>query len=568
MPTIHLLDQALINKIAAGEVIEKPASIVKELVENALDAGATVITVEVSRGGKERIIIKDNGSGMSEEDALLCIKRHATSKLASDQDLFSIMTMGFRGEALASIAAVSKMTLRTKTKEAHVGIEITFEGEHILSKKPVVMNQGTTVIVQDLFYNTPVRSKYLKGDELPPIIDVLQKYALIHPSLHLTLKEDEKVAFDAPAAASLQEKITIILGHELGRELLPLERKQGDLHVAGFLVKPTISRSTKEQMLVFINKRSVHEGTIIHAVLDALHTLLFHGRYPIVVLDITMDPKMLDVNVHPTKREIRLLHPGIVYETVFGAVREALREVALIPDQQPSAWFMEPKQQKKETIGVSRRSYDTEQQQSLIVAEASPTAVPEEKTAIRVLGQVYTTYIVAEDADGLLLIDQHAADERIFFQQFSEQYQGHQIQRQTLLQPEIIELEPKDFALLITKTEALKKYGFEVEPFGTSQILLRTLPLLLGRQLSKDVFWDVVGELKGEGDEQARKEAIIARMACRAAVKAGDTLSEKEMKELVAKLSKLTTPYTCPHGRPTTIRITSQELEKRFKRKP
>ncbi len=579
MPRIHILDQSLINKIAAGEVIERPASIVKELLENALDAGATSLDIDVKESGVSFIQVADNGSGMDREDAELCITRHSTSKIAKAEDLFNIHTLGFRGEALASISSVSRTAIRTRTKDAVKGTEVATQAGKILSVKPIGVKQGTTVIVEDLFFNTPARRKHMKDmeTEFRQILDVVMRYALANPEVHFTLKHNSKEVLNCPATSNTLNNITSLYGRDVAKNLLPVNYSQDSIQVMGFISKPSYTRSDRSYQSLFVNSRSVQNKTISQAIYDAFHTLLFINRHPVALLNITIPANMIDVNVHPTKKEIRLEKEKLVYEVVFNAISETLQKHHIIPkisaaeiknyDFRPTKSFI---REKAKTDYATQQTLKAEGQKS---SAGVAKTVQGEKDArfppLKILDVIDNTYIIAKSKDSLYVIDQHAAEERVNYEKFMQQYKHKGIAVQKLLEPLVFDLDRKKSSLLKQNLPLLGQLGFKVEEFGDTTFRLITVPLLFQRLKDITLFNDLIDEL--EASEKAtklgeQKEARIIRFACRASIKAGDELPFEYLYNMLKDLSRCEKPFSCPHGRPTLIELDVKELEKKFQR--
>ncbi|MBS3165501.1 DNA mismatch repair endonuclease MutL [Candidatus Woesearchaeota archaeon] len=620
MSKINLLSEDLINKIAAGEVIERPASVIKELVENSLDASATKITVEIEDSGKKLIRITDNGEGMDQEDAEKSLLRHATSKINSDEDLFSIKTLGFRGEALASIAAVSHLTILTKQKDKVEGYKIVAEGGNVIQSTVAGREAGTTIEVNNLFFNTPARKKFLKTDavELRHSIDIIVQYALLNPQVAFKLIHERHELVNSPAVGNLRDNIASIYGISTAKDLLEVEYNsnnddttQSDIQIHGFISKPSDARNDKNQQSIFVNGRWVKNEEISQAAYDAFHSMLFVNKHPIFVLMLEVNPDTIDVNVHPSKTQIKFEQRDEIYYAVFTAVKETLRKNNLIPivnvefeeqmrfgtpkskkdinnkninkngEFKPNKYVFEPSAQSILEVKESDASYasdsedivprgniildvsDKDSENNEIENDYIPKFPP-----MKLLGQIHKTFFVAETPEGMFLIDQHAAHERVMYEELMNQFLNQNMATQQLLQGEILNLSASDYVIVQEQEKLLKKLGFKVEPFGNNTFVLKTVPTLLGRIQPLEMFLEVVSKLQ-EGVNQLEKfqEIIITRMACRAAVMAGDELSIVEMDAILKELAWKNDPYTCPHGRPVMIKTDISELEKKFKRK-
>jgi DNA mismatch repair protein MutL len=528
--SIKVLPEELISQIAAGEVVERPASAVKELVENSLDAAARHITIEVQGAGKRLIRVTDDGCGMTGEEVRLAIQRHSTSKISTLEDLFNIRTLGFRGEALPSIASVSRLDII-----------------------PNKSGEGLTVTVRDLFYNVPVRLKFLKSDstELGQIADLVGRFILSRPQTALKLIVDGREVLNSSGNGNPKDAILAVYGLELAREMLEVS---GD-SVRGFVSKPNLSRIDRNYESFFVNGRYVKNFLLGRAVEEAYQSLIPGQRYPVAILFIEIPPRELDVNVHPTKREIKLLKTREVMETVYTAVRQALTSVletgVSVTDPRPVS-----------------TGFDT----GFVVATQPPTTRELEflVTDIQPLMPVYQfleTYIIATDSVDLVLIDQHAAHERILFDRLSAKSQG--TISQDLLIAETLELKPAQAAILEENLDYLKGMGFEIEPFGRAAYLVRAVPAVL-RETPGSVLMDILDELKEVGRSsvgEEKQKAVLKLLACHAAIKAGDRLSMEEMRQLIRDLYKTQDPLTCPHGRPTMVKWTAEDLGKKFERR-
>lgn len=603
MPKIQVLSEELINKIAAGEVIERPASVVKELIENSLDAHATRIDVEVKDSGKELIKVSDNGEGMDEEDAINSILRHATSKISSDEDLAAISTLGFRGEALASLAAVSKLNLITKQKDQMEGFSLTVEGGVIVDTNLTATEEGTVMEVKELFFNTPARKKFLKTDavELRHIIDVVTRYALINPRVAFRLIHNNQELLHSAAVEDMRSNIALIYGTKTARELLELNYESSGIKISGFIGQPSQVRNDKSWQMIYVNGRWIKNEDITKAAYDGYHSLLFVNKHPILILNLTLDPHTIDVNVHPAKTEIKIEQKETVSNAVFTAVKETLQKNNLIPtidinfEQQT---FGPPR--KKELVKEVKYSFEPSAQSILEVREVRETTATyqenefapalsslaklstlvheveknvlieenEKFPALKLLGQIHKTFFAAETPGGMFLIDQHAAHERVLYEEFMEQFMKQKIVLQNLLQGEIIEFSPSERISFLEHEAEIKNLGFKLEPFGGNTFVIKSIPFIFGRLPPKDFLHELLTSLlTGNNSVESKKEEIITRMACRAAVMAGDTLTIGQMEEILKDLAAKKFPYTCPHGRPTMIKTSFEELEKRFKRK-
>ncbi len=588
---IKKLDDSLISKIAAGEVIERPASVVKELVENSIDADATQVTVDVSKAGKKMISVIDNGYGMTYDDAIISVERHTTSKLADIDDLFSIHTLGFRGEALASISSVSKVEMITNAGGSEAA-RISVDGGKISDVSSLGAPRGTAVNVSDLFFNTPARKKYMKSDavELEHIVDIVTRYALINPGIHFRLLNDGRPILSTPGTDDMLANIRNIYGRETEKNVVPVEYSADGIGVSGFISKPSLTRGGKDQQSVFINGRYIKSRIVTDAVYNAYKTLLPKHRHPFFVVSICIDPKTIDVNIHPAKREIKVRNDieSELSDAVFSAADRSLKENVLIPEavisvrdnavpssKPKNVYQSSPGMQATLRPSLSSVSSDTCIETVNDVSEVSDNAALDEGQAVsklpemRIVGQVNKTYIIAETSDGMMIIDQHAAHERVLYEKFMKMHSAGDIKTQNLINVQIIELPPKESILLSSNIEEFAKYGFTIEAFGKDTFIVRTIPVILGRLKSKDLIKDIIEDFinLGRSDKISdMKEKIIITMSCRSAIKGGEELTMHSIKGLLDELSITDNPFTCPHGRPTIISMGVSELEKKFKR--
>lgn len=585
---IRLLPSEVASQIAAGEVVERPASVVKELLENALDAGARYITVTVEGAGQRLIEIADDGSGIPAGEISLAVERHATSKLSNAEDLFRIETLGFRGEALASIGSVSRLTLTSRPPQANAGARLRVEGGRAAPVQPVGAPVGTVVRVEDLFYNVPARLKFLKHDntERRQIDTLVTRYALAYPDVRFHLKQDGKASLQTSGKGDRREALAALYGVEVARQMLEVVAEEDGLEVSGFISPTSLTRSNRREITFFVNGRPVQDASLSAALLQAYHTLLMVGRYPLAVLFLKMPPDTVDVNVHPAKAEVRFRNPDRAFAGVQRAVRRALLAHTPVPGlgdqlhwtpetgwEAPArkqefdpAWNL-PAEEEERTAAAESQAPSTPDFQS-------PTAGPQpglpgpRTHLLRLVGQIATAYLVAEGPDGLYLVDQHAAHERVLFERFMAQHEGS-IPSQTLLQPVTVNLSPASARLLAGQLPILAHIGFQVEPFGPNTFLVRAIPALLAGSDPAAALRALVEDF--EEDEtplQAEVEArIIARVCKRAAVKAGQSLSPEEQRALLLDLEMCQSPRTCPHGRPTMIHLSVDLLERQFGRK-
>lgn len=566
MGNIHILDEDSINKIAAGEVIERPASVVKELVENAIDSGATKIFVDILGAGTIQIKVTDNGEGMDESDVKLSYQRHTTSKIFSAADLTSIRTLGFRGEALASIAAVSKFTVISKKDATLEGTKVYVEGGKFVKSSRVASNKGTTIEVKDLFFNTPARKKHLQSasTEVSHITDIVQRYSLNYPKIHFKLNIDGKVVLNSPATEDLLANIANIYGADYAKQLVKVEYENEGMEIAGFIGKPSLTKPDHSHQSIFINGRYVKSETVGLSLDDSFHTLVMVNKYPVATLNLTIDPHKIDVNVHPNKQIVKFSDEQKVYASVFDAVRQTLHENDLFSE----AKVPELQEQLEEIDNKAAKARQQERKYRFEKGAQEVLLIEEEELPVNVLGVIDKTYIVAEDKDNMLIIDQHAMHERVMYERFMNEFMAKKIGVQTLIMPMMLDFSPADKKIVEANLENFSMLGILMEPFGGNSFAVKTLPVLLGSQQDKEIISELLAEFKKNKTkkfDEIKEEAIII-MACRAAIKAGDDLPLQKLKQLVGELLKTKSPYTCPHGRPIIIKFPISELEKKFKR--
>jgi len=642
---IRTLDEQLVNRIAAGEVVERPAAALKELIENSIDAGAMRIEIEAEMGGRRLIRVRDDGIGMTRTDALNALQRHATSKIASDADLMRITTLGFRGEALPSIASVSRMDILTRAFEEDTGTHIIVEGGEVKTVEEVGAPIGTTVTVRDLFYNVPARLKFLKSvpTELGHIIETVTRYAFAYPDVSFRLVHERQELIFTPGNGDLLTAAASIWGRETVRSMVQVDYERDGIRVWGLIAPPHQTRPTRQHQYFFVNLRPVRNKTLTAALDEAYKTLTPEKRYPACILLVGLDPRQVDVNVHPAKIEVRFQREQAVFEAVVNAIRAALLQHGMIPSALP------PSESRRQVITPARPP-DAETIHQILMQRAGlapaetvgtpahaeppvdaaetpahpaavgmpahpeplagasempprpaadpfaatvsvplPTPAPPDETSplleteplqtahlpfahllddLQILGQVRNTYIVASTRQGLVLIDQHVAHERVLYEQLCYKRGALPIPKQHLLTPETLQLSRRDTLLLQEKLPELEAIGFELEPFGVDTYLIRAVPAALKGdpvQTLRDIVDELV-ELSVSKRLPVAREQIWITTACKLAVKAGDPLSIPEMRKLIEDLARTENPYLCPHGRPITIILTWQEIERKFKR--
>lgn len=642
MPTIRQLPPSVINKIAAGEVIERPASVVKELLENAVDAGAARIDVSVEQGGTAAVRVADDGCGIAAEQLSLAVSSHATSKILEADDLFRIATLGFRGEALASIAEVSQLRLRSRTTDRDAGYEIEVDGGQLRDVAPCGCPTGTCVEVRNLFFNIPVRRKFLRTTqtEMGHASEAFTRIALAHPRIHFTLRHNERQLFDLPPTESWRERIATFFGAELNEHLLWVESGDEQAQLSGYVADPEFSRSNNRLQYLFLNSRFIRDRSLQHALGEAYRGLLTTGRYAVVFLRLDIAPETVDVNVHPTKLEVRFQDGGRMYSQLLGTLRskflstDLTARVSLTPTGAAvdSASSADPNHLAEHRRAVSdwargsspgppHESAAASQQSSLtFAAELPPTAVPEFKpfpapasrspvSARQLLGesaneaprparelgavpreapsadrdpddslrtstslrglQLHQRYLVTENQQGMVVIDQHALHERILYEQLRQKVLAGQLETQRLLVPEPVSLTSAEAAAALDAGATLKQLGIEVAPFGGDTVLISSYPAMLASSSPQQVLRQVVDLLLSGGQAPDRRDLLdelLHMISCKAAIKAGDRLSQAEVDALLEQRHCYQDSHHCPHGRPTALVFTREELDRRFKR--
>lgn len=644
MSRINVLDTKTANAIKAGEVIERPVSVVKELFDNAIDSGASRITIEYENGGISKISVSDNGIGMDKEDAVKAFLIHATSKINSVEDLFNLTTMGFRGEALASIAACSKVSLITKQSDSVVGTKVIYDDGALVSAEECSADNGTIVTVNDLFYNTPARYKFLKKDatEGMYICSLIEKLAIVNPHISIKLIKDGQVVLNTPGNGSMIDTIYCVYGKAIASMLIPVDFTYGDLSIRGFVGKPDLTRGNRALQLFYVNDRSIRSSTATAAIDEAYRNKVMKGKFPICFLCIYINPSLVDCNVHPQKIEVKFTNDSDLFRAIYHATHNALESLAsskeikstedellsLIEDQNDSNNNSSPEVDRKTPSpqSVTYRNFDNVSKPSQVEIRASnnilnilsgidsvetektqdtpmsiddfpsvsglntsskvelvePVIATEEEftttknseilTMInsKIVGTLFATYIVLQSDDAAYLVDQHAAHERVLYEEFLVKFSDADKYKfiEQLLVPEIVELSLSDYALVIDNIDYFKKFGFEIEPIGDREIALRSVPLMKGRHAKyTDIFKDIVTDLNKEipvGDDAWFHK--IATTACKAAIKGHDLITVDEIKSLLNSMLNLDDPYHCPHGRPTFVKLTNTDIEKMFKR--
>jgi DNA mismatch repair protein MutL len=603
---IRVLPDQLASQIAAGEVVERPASVVKELIENALDAGAGTVNLEIRGGGRQLIQVADDGSGIPAAEFEIAFLRHATSKVESAADLQAVSTLGFRGEALAAIAAVSQVTAVSRAEGQDAGVRLTLEGGHKVGRETVGAPQGTVIAVANLFYNVPARLKFLKSvtTEKRLIDEYVTRYALAYPGVRFRLSHDSRITFQSSGSGRLADVLAAVYGPDTAKQLLPLDvdadaldvepaeaepaetPAAGRIQVSGFAGPPSLNYSSRNQIILYVNGRWIKDNSLAYAVIQAYHTLLPTGRYPLAIVFLDVPPEEVDVNVHPAKTEVRFRRAN----SAFGAVQRVVRRTVIGDSPVPHTHFASltgsgwstmtgPASfgRRDELAGQDGLNLDWPAPPATVTGDGqaqppAPDLGGERLPIMRVVGQVGSAYIIAEGPEGLFLIDQHAAHERILFEQFMARWQQGQgpegIIAQGLVTGVVVHLSPPQATLLSDHLDLLARIGFQVEPFGPDAFMVRTIPAILSKVDPAQALLDVVDELENEESplQSAIEARIILRVCKAAAVKAGQTLNTQEMEAMIRQLEKCASPHTCPHGRPTMIHLSANQLAREFGR--
>lgn len=566
---IRQLDEALARKIAAGEVIERPASVVKELVENALDAKSESISIDLTEGGITSIVVRDDGEGMSADDIALCVRRHTTSKIAIEEDLSRIATLGFRGEALASIAAVCHLRIVSRATSDEAAHELRVSGGAIGDVIPAAHAVGTTVEVHDLFYNLPARSSFLTSSrsEFFHCNRIIHRLALCSPSVGFNLTHGGRTVFSAPAVSDLQDRIGQLYGAQIGRAMIPISAEKNGIAVRGYISSPEVRRGNRRDQILSINGRAVDDRGMSYILQSAYRGILRPGVYPLAVIEIEVPYAQVDVNIHPRKMEVRLAERHAVQNVIDRALKQALSSRYVVPTMSTNANQAErsfttapspqlPLDIRHETLGRQREN------------NLEKVRVRSDRRAI---GQLQQTYILVESPQGLEIVDQHIAHERILYEKLSRQAQVGEVAQQRFLLPVRVELPFESAAALAAGKETLEKVGIDIDDFGGGTLLVRGYPSLLVKTQVQYGFQELLEKVVDALEQGTRLrdvlfDHLIAELACGAAIKAGERLSLDEQQELVDRLLTMDNPYTCPHGRPIIFSISRHDLDKRFKR--
>ena len=602
MSTIKVMDEILANKIAAGEVVERCASVVKELVENSIDASSDEIKVILEEAGTKSITIIDNGKGMDEKDAVLAFSRHATSKIKTETDLYRLNTLGFRGEALASIAAVSKVDL--KTSEGEVGTHVIINGGKIQTQEKGDARKGTSITVSELFYNTPARLKHMKSlyTELANITDYMNKLALSRPDIRFTLTNNESTILQTDGSNNILKTIQSIYGTDVARKMLEINNENDDYEISGYISSPEVHRSSRNNMITLVNGRVVRNTQINKIINDSYHSYKPDNRYPVTVLYITVDPSVIDVNIHPTKMDIKFSKIDTLLELIEKTIKNRIGNINFIPEvvikeEKPKYENLSlnlettPTKQKEEINQAKKEEYNEKQKDEIIEKKEEYSSIIyeednagdivqeniipyekyEEETMPQMypVGQVLGTYIICQNEKGMYLIDQHAAKERCNYEKFKEEMGKPNIAQTELLIPITLEFTNSEFMILKENFEVLKKLKFEIEEFGVNSIIIKAHPTWMAEGFTENTMRkiiEIIMENKKDFSIEKFNEKVATMMSCKKAIKANTALSMNEMEILVNDLRKCKNPYNCPHGRPTTIFYSNYDLEKLFKR--
>jgi DNA mismatch repair protein MutL len=610
MSKIRVLSENISNRIAAGEVIERPASVVKELVENSIDSGAASIVVEIEKAGRKLIAVTDNGSGMDQDDALMCLEPHATSKIKCTDDIDNIITLGFRGEAVPSMASISRFSLKTRLHDSMEGFEVSVRGGKMLTAEPAGCAPGSRIEVRDLFFNVPARKKFMRADatEERHIQEILYMLSLPYPNISFELIMDGRKVFSSPSHDNLIPRIKTFFGKDYADHMLPVNYSDEGISIKGFVARHGLTRSSRREQRTFFNGRPVEAAAAYRGIRDGFGGLLEKGRFPPCILFIRLDPQSIDINVHPAKREVRLKQEYKVSGVITEAIRIALRQspapsvtldsriplksllrgaqIAYTrPTVEQTDLQFEAEVPEKVLIPVEQGSVfvpvqdETPVQDDIIIEEPSNPVVPSVPVnvndalslpgsgVVQILGFVDETYILGVSVDGLIIIDQHAAHERVMFERLlNAARQG--VASQQLLLPIALELSRAEAAYVSKNSESFLKLGFEVEPLSSNTVMLNAIPASLKQENAGGLLRDMLSDLLDEGKASNKLDVeALAMASCKAAVKAHDELTLHEARSLFQQMAQCELPFSCPHGRPTIINISTKELERRFGRK-
>lgn len=642
MHVINILSNSVVDKIAAGEVVERPASVVKELVENSIDASATAITVEIKQGGKKLIRVTDNGIGIPKSEVKKAFIRHATSKIETEEDLNSIISLGFRGEALASIVAVSKFEMLTKVKEDVTGKRVVVEGGEIKVEEEVGITDGTTVVVNELFYNVPARMKFLKSDttEATEINEIVNKLSLTHPEISFKFINNGKVLLHTTGSKKLINAIFSVYGKEITNDLVELNSEDNEIRVTGYIGKTNIQRATRIYENFFVNGRYIKSQVLSEALEEAYYGYIMKGKFPFCMLNVQIEPELIDVNVHPAKTEIKFKNEELVYNTLLDCIKKKLKELdnaidinlsskeeekinrnadyktKLMENQnamdasmienpkvsykpKASSSILEQLYGNKKSLEEIKSKYSKEDELvttdiiSEVFEQAKIEGIIEERKEeykaednkvketyenetlntmpirnYKIIGQLFKTYFLIEQEDELYMIDQHAAQEKIFYERLKNDYENINVNTQVLLENVILELTPKELEVVNKYIDSIRKFGFNIEPFGDNSFKISEVPFIFENPLTEQMFKEMIDELLDKKFEKDMKtfDDMFATICCKKAIKANDRQSLQEGEQIIKDLMSLENPFNCPHGRPVIIRISKDEIERKFKR--
>ncbi len=597
---INILSSEIINQIAAGEVIENPGAVIKELVENSIDANSTKIDVEIENAGLKKIIVKDNGTGIAKEDLFKAPLRHATSKIRNFNDLYSIKSMGFRGEALASIFSVGITKLISKQQEKQA-YEISSADQ---TEPKISGNQdGTTIIVEELFYNTPARKKYLKSEslELKSIVEIMKRFELSYPEISFSLKHNNKLLINKPECTDKEKNIVQVLGSEYKNNLIEVDFEKKGIKVKGYLANPIhINNSYKKDQYIFVNNRFIKSKILTDAIYAGFSSNLMIGRHPAFILHIEIDPEIIDVNVHPTKIEVKFENELEIFEIIKNAISKTFENKILYKDFEDekkefdktlesltinTTKIQKPKTEKtyytvetqkellREESADFQKEFITENQiknkQEPILKKEIKGPLYEELKDYKIVGQVCKTYIILETPTEMLIVDQHAAEEKINYEKYKEEFLSRKIQTQKLLKPTILQITDEEMLTFKESKKIFKEIGIEAQEFGSKEVMIRSLPICFNNEIfNTNYFKEILNQISINKIKTLQEDTFdkIATKSCRASIKAGEDMTNFEIKNLIEKLKTIKEPFNCPHGRPTILRYTFSDLEKKFKR--
>lgn len=571
MSQIRVLPESVVSQIAAGEVVDRPASVVRELMDNSIDAGAHRVIVRMEAGGKRLVRVHDDGAGMDQDDLLLCIERHATSKIESVGDLFAIRTLGFRGEALPSISAVSKLEIVSRPAHLLVGYRLRMAGGKLLSIEETGAPPGTLVNVADLFYNVPARRKFLKGTraEGDAISDVFCRIALPHTEVHFRLEEGERTLVDLPESQNIRGRLADVMGRETAEAMIELEERRGGLDLKAYVAPTDLTRARTDHVFIYVNRRSIRDRFLIRAVMEGYGQRLMKGRYPYAVLFLDVDPAALDVNIHPSKQEVRFRDGRDVFAAVVRAIDEALVQSSSgvlglwkgVDGRSASAFAAPP------SVAEPLPAYPGGGQRSLLLESTEKGETRDRTRGPEIVGQLGDTYILCQGEEGLLVVDQHAAHERILYERLKRSFETAKIESQVFLMPFRLEVPPRDAKRLLDQAQRISELGIVIEPFGGNTLLLRAFPSFLEKADWRLFLQELLPELDGwDKAKEGLPHGALSVMACHGAIRAGQRLTQQEMQSLVEELKDMALPTHCPHGRPVFLRFGYREIEKMFKR--